>query len=90
MILWIENNLQLKVECPEGVETVGVIDEALNILEQGDPRLVEAVRQRYLVRPSKEPYNWGKEHRRSGLELAGQYGQERCKHITDMSTKVEG
>ena len=40
------------------------------------PRLVEVVKERYLVPPSKEPYNWGKGHRRSGLDLDGQYGQE--------------
>ena len=60
-----------QVDCPE---TVGLIDEALNSLEQDDPRLVEAVRERYLVPPSTQPYNWGKRHR-SRLELGGQYGQ---------------
>ena len=53
---------------------MGLIDEALNSLEQDDPRLVEAVRERYLVPPSTQPYNWGKRHR-SRLELGGQYGQ---------------
>ena len=33
------------------------------------------MRERYLVLPSKKPYNWGKDHRRSGLHLDGQYGQ---------------
>ena len=56
---------------PEQVvyETVGVITEELNHLEQDNPRLVEAVRDRYMYRPSKEPYNLGE-----SPSLTGQFG----------------
>ena len=55
---------------------VGPIDWTLNKLEQDDPKLVEAVRDIYLVSPSKAPYSWKVED--AGLSdrlLAGQYGQ---------------
>ena len=52
-------------------ETVGVINETLNHLEQDDPRLVQAVKNHYLRRPSTEPHNFSKAH----LELDGQFGQ---------------
>ena len=83
-----ENKSDIKIETTiedEHVEIAGVIRESLNRLEQDDPLLVEAVRERYLVPPSKEPYNWGKGHRRSGLELAGQYGQESTVIVARMS-----
>jgi len=34
------------------------VDESLNALEQDDPRLIEAIRERFLIQPSKDkPYN---------------------------------
>ena len=58
-----ENKRDIKVKTTiedEHVEIAGVINESLNRLEQDDPLLVEAVRERYLIKPSREPYNWGK------------------------------
>ena len=42
----------------EAIEVVGEIDESLNELEQDDPKLIEAIKEKYLVPPSKEPYNF--------------------------------
>ena len=42
----------------EAIEVVGDIDESLNELEQDDPKLIEAIKEKYLVPPSKEPYNF--------------------------------
>ena len=58
-----ENKRDIKVETTiedEHVEIAGVIVESLNRFAQDDPLLVEAVRERYLIKPSREPYNWGK------------------------------
>ena len=62
------------------VEIVGVIDESLNRLEQDDPLLVKAVREKYLIKPTGEPYNLaynlGKALKApEGRKLDGQFGQ---------------
>ena len=63
-------------ETLDSLEIVENIDESLNHLEQDDPLLVEAVRERHLIAPSTEPYNWGKygqaPHER---KLSGQFNQ---------------
>ena len=71
--LKMDNLFQCFYSVPEKVvyQSVGEIDEELNYLEQDDPRLVEAVRDRYLLRPSKEPHNFGGKT----PWLDGQYGQ---------------
>ena len=71
--LKMDNLLQCFYSVPEKVvfQSVGDIDEELNYLEQDDPRLVEAVRDSYLLRPSNKPLNLGKRI----PWLDGQFGQ---------------
>ncbi|TRY79387.1 hypothetical protein TCAL_16065 [Tigriopus californicus] len=48
------------------------VNESLNHLEQDDPKLVEAIRTKYLLAPSVEKYNFtNQEH----LKFRGQHGQ---------------
>ena len=55
---------------------MGPIDWTLNKLEQDDQKLVEAVRDFYLMLPSKAPYSQIVEDAKlSDHLLAGQYGQ---------------
>ena len=80
-----ENKRDIKVETTiedEHVEIAGVIDKSLNHLAQDDPLLVEAVRERYLIKPSREPYNWGKAGKApEGRNLNGQFRQGSSKLI---------
>ena len=56
----------------EAIEEVGVIDESLNNLEQDDPKLVQILKEKYLIPPSQEAYNFSK---KAHLDLRGQFGQ---------------
>lgn len=48
------------------------VNDSLNQLEQDDPTLIEAIRTKYLIPPSKEDYNFtNKGH----LSFRGQHGQ---------------
>ncbi len=51
------------------------IDMALNELDQEDPKLIEAIRERLLLPPSKEKYNFTD----AKIDLRGQFDQG--KHI---------
>lgn len=42
----------------EVLEDIGVIDPALNELEQDNPRLIQIIKEKYLIPPSEEPYNF--------------------------------
>lgn len=50
----------------------GEIDESLNNLEQDDPKLIEAIKTKYLIPPSKEMYNFTN---KGNMNFGGQYGQ---------------
>ncbi len=63
-----------KANCRQAPEPVGLIDESLNELEQDDPKLIDAIRKKYLIEPSTKPYNWGRGNR-AGMRTQGQYGQ---------------
>ena len=45
-------------DAKDDIETAGDIDESLNSLDQADPKLVEIIKERYLVPPSTLPYNF--------------------------------
>ena len=83
-----ENKSDIKIETTiedEHVEIAGVIVESLNRLAQDDPLLVEAVRERYLIKPSREPYNWGKAGKApEGRNLNGQFRQGSSKFIGEL------
>jgi hypothetical protein len=49
------------------------IDWSLNDLSQDDPKLIQILKQKYLVRPNKKPLNLT--HPVSSKTLKGQYGQ---------------
>ena len=54
------------------VEEVGIIDPMLNDLDQEDPKLIELIKEKYLIKPpSEKPYNFNS----SNPNLNGQYGQ---------------
>ena len=56
------------------VENSGFIDSTLNDLEQDDPRLIEAIKTRFLVRPPNR--NFSKLHLSGpNPKLDGQFGQ---------------
>ena len=47
------------------------INESLNELRQDDPRLINILRDQYLIPPSTLPYNFSNNE----LDLKGQFGQ---------------
>ena len=47
------------------------IDNSLNELRQDDPKLINILKERYMISPSKMPYNFS----RANVDLGGQYGQ---------------
>ena len=49
-----------------GLEIAGKIDPSLNELDQDDPRLIQILKDEYLIPPSEEPYNL-----KSPLKLQG-------------------
>ena len=51
------------------MEDFGFIDESLNGLDQSDPVLIKAIKEKFLVAPSTQPYNFSKP--RHMLDLKG-------------------
>jgi len=64
-ILWPEDG------CPEIEDEI--LDYSLNDLDQADPKLIEVLRQKYLIKPNGKPLNLSVPI--SSNLLKGQYGQ---------------
>ena len=47
------------------------IDKSLNELRQDDPKLINILKDKYLIPPSNMPYNFSE----SNVDLKGQFGQ---------------
>ena len=54
------------------------IDESLNALRQDDPKLIQLIRDHYLIPPSNLPYNFSNPDL---PKLQGQFGQ--AKYVAD-------
>ena len=63
--------LDSKMGCPELDEEV--LDYSLNELDQADPKLIDILQQRYLIKPTGKPLNLSVPV--SNKLLKGQYGQ---------------
>ena len=59
-----------------------VIDESLNELRQDDPKLINILKEKYLLPPSISPYNFSKPH----VNIGGQVGQ--ALYIEDIFVQV--
>jgi hypothetical protein len=68
-------DLNSRGECPVIDETIEIekIDWSLNKLRQDDPRLIQVLKEKYLIQPNNKPLNLTRMPSKNVLQ--GQYGQ---------------